>query len=151
MFCPKCGKEIPENQAFCASCGAPLTQAATPGAPAPVAANTSGMGSSAQIPPEIRGWNWGAFFLHWIWGIGNSVWIALLCLIPFVNLVMMFVLGAKGSEWAWAARKWDSVEHFKRNQKNWALAGLIVFLVGVVVWVIYIVIAIAAAVSTSNA
>ncbi len=34
MFCPKCGKETPDNQAFCASCGAPLTQAATPGAPA---------------------------------------------------------------------------------------------------------------------
>jgi TM2 domain-containing membrane protein YozV len=28
MFCPKCGKETPENQAFCASCGAPLTKAA---------------------------------------------------------------------------------------------------------------------------
>jgi TM2 domain-containing membrane protein YozV len=28
MFCPKCGKETPENQAFCASCGAPLAKAA---------------------------------------------------------------------------------------------------------------------------
>jgi len=27
MFCPKCGKETPENQAFCASCGAPLAKA----------------------------------------------------------------------------------------------------------------------------
>ncbi len=41
MFCPKCGKETPDNQAFCASCGAPLTQAATPGAPAAVAAGIS--------------------------------------------------------------------------------------------------------------
>jgi len=29
---------------------------------------------------------------------------------------MVFVLGAKGSEWAWAAKKWDSVEDFKRTQ-----------------------------------
>ena len=27
MFCPKCGKETPETQAFCASCGAPLAKA----------------------------------------------------------------------------------------------------------------------------
>jgi hypothetical protein len=139
MFCPKCGKETADNQAFCANCGAPLHGLGTP--------NTSGMGSSAQIPPEITGWNWGAFFLTWIWGIGNSVWIALLCLIPFVSLVMVFVLGAKGSEWAWAAKKWNSVEHFKRTQRTWALAGLILLLVGVA----FFVIAIIAAVSTSEA
>lgn len=34
MFCPKCGKETPENQAFCASCGASLTEAAEQAAPA---------------------------------------------------------------------------------------------------------------------
>ena len=33
--------------------------------------NTSGYGSLASMPPEIRHWNWGAFFLTWIWGIGN--------------------------------------------------------------------------------
>ena len=27
MFCPKCGKETAENQAFCANCGAPLAKA----------------------------------------------------------------------------------------------------------------------------
>ena len=27
MLCPKCGKETPDNQAFCASCGAPLAKA----------------------------------------------------------------------------------------------------------------------------
>ena len=34
MFCPNCGKETAENQAFCASCGARLAQATMPGAPA---------------------------------------------------------------------------------------------------------------------
>ena len=129
MFCPKCGKEAPDNQGFCSSCGAPLQGVDT--------MNTSGTGPLAQIPPEIRGWNWGAFFLHWIWGIGNGVWIALLSLIPFVSWVMMFVLGAKGSEWAWAAKKWDSVEHFKRTQRTWALAGLALWIVGVVFWVLF--------------
>src|SRR6516162_11951094 len=34
------------------------------------------------IPAEIKRWNWGAFLLNWIWGIGNQTYIALLALIP---------------------------------------------------------------------
>jgi hypothetical protein len=95
--------------------------------------NTSGMGKLAQIPPEIRAWNWGAFFLGWIWGVSHRVWIALLALIPYVGIVMAFVLGAKGNEWAWASRKWDNVEHFKKTQRNWAYGGFAVAFAGVVV------------------
>jgi hypothetical protein len=51
----------------------------------------------ADIPEEIDRWNWGAFLLNWIWGLGNNTFIALLTLVPFVGLVMPFVLGAKGS------------------------------------------------------
>ena len=58
----------------------------------------------AEIPPELDRWNWGAFFLNWIWGIGNSTYIALLMFVPLVNIVMIFVLGAKGSRWAWLRR-----------------------------------------------
>lgn len=87
---------------------------------------------SEEVPEEIKKWNWGAFFLSWIWGIGNQVWIALLALIPFVNIVMIFVLGAKGSEWAWKAKEWQSVEHFKRVQRLWAIWGTVLFCVGVV-------------------
>lgn len=81
-----------------------------------------------EIPAHLNRWNWGAFLLNWIWGIGNSVWVALLCLIPVVNIVMMFVLGAKGSRWAWQARLWRDEEHFRRTQRNWAIAGVIAWL-----------------------
>ena len=81
-----------------------------------------------EIPDRLNRWNWGAFFLNWIWGLGNSVWIALLCLIPGVNLVMMFVLGAKGSKWAWQNSTWRDEEHFRKTQRNWAIAGLIVWI-----------------------
>jgi hypothetical protein len=91
----------------------------------------------AEIPPELNRWNWGAFLLNWIWGVGNGTYIALLTLIPFFGiLVMPFVLGAKGSAWAWRNGRWDSVEHFKRVQRLWAiwgvvvLAGFILFFVG---------------------
>ena len=80
------------------------------------------------IPAEIDRWNWGAFLLNWIWGIGNNTFIALLTLVPFVGLVMPFVLGAKGSRWAWRNGRWDSVEHFKRVQRLWAIWGVVIWL-----------------------
>lgn len=84
----------------------------------------------AEIPPELDRWNWGAFFLNWIWGIGNSTFIALLMFVPLVNIVMLFVLGARGSRWAWENYPWRDAEHFRRTQRNWAIAGLIVWVVG---------------------
>jgi hypothetical protein len=84
-----------------------------------------------DIPPELDRWNWGAFFLNWIWGIGNGTPIALITLIPGVGLIMMMVLGFRGSRWAWRNKRWDSVEQFKRVQRHWAIAGLIVWLAGI--------------------
>jgi len=90
----------------------------------------SGLGKQSVVPPEIKGWNWGAFLLNWIWGIGNSTYIALLMFVPLVNVVMFFVLGAKGNEWAWKNRTWRNVEHFKDTQRKWRNAGLLLFFVG---------------------
>jgi len=98
--------------------------------------NTSGQGKSSVLPSEIRGWNWGAFFLNWLWGISNGTFIALLCLIPFVNIIMIFILGAKGNEWAWQNKRWESIEQFKRVQKNWAVVGLILFILSIIIWVV---------------
>jgi hypothetical protein len=80
------------------------------------------------IPAEIDRWNWGAFFLNWIWGIGNNTYVALLALIPFFGFIMLFVLGAKGSVWAWRNGRWDSIEHFKRVQRLWAIWGLVIWI-----------------------
>jgi hypothetical protein len=80
------------------------------------------------IPAEIRRWNWGAFFLNWIWGIGNQTYIALLALIPGFGFIWMLVLGAKGNVWAWRNGRWDSVEHFKRVQRRWAIWGAVIWL-----------------------
>jgi hypothetical protein len=99
--------------------------------------NTSGQGASAVVPREIQGWNWGAFLLTWIWGIGNNVLIALLMLVPLVNIVMWFVLGAKGTEWAWRNKRWDSVEHFQRVQREWTKWGVIIALASFVLAAIF--------------
>ncbi len=129
--CTNCGSLVPDGTAACSECGS-LTatiMASTPLLAAQVAGNTSGTGKAAVIPPEIRGWNWGALFLNWVWGIRNSTYIALLCLIPYVNAVMPFVLGAKGTEWSWRNHKWDSVEQFKESQRRWAIWGLVLFVI----------------------
>ena len=106
----------------------------------PTAENTSGQGLSAAVPPEIPGWNWGAFALTWIWGIDNKVWLSFLALIPVlpVTLAMMIILGIKGNEWAWQCKKWDSIEQFRHKQRvwmYWSIAGFIVapilFIIGV--------------------
>jgi hypothetical protein len=90
--------------------------------------NTSGQGPASRVPPEIQRWNWGAFLLNWIWGIGNNVLLALLVFIPLFGFVWMFVVGAKGSEWAWRNKRWDSVAHFQATQRKWAKWGVIVLL-----------------------
>ncbi len=104
----------------------------TPGTvpPAPAAPNTSGQGAAAVVPDEIKRWSWAAFLMNFIWGIGNKTYIALLTLIPVVGIVMIFILGAKGNEWAWRNKQWPSVEEFKRVQKIWAWVGLGLLIVG---------------------
>jgi hypothetical protein len=96
------------------------------------------MEAATAAPADVKRWNWGAFLLTWIWGIGNQVWIALLALVPIVGFVMMFVLGVKGNEWAWKKRRWDSVESFHRTQRKWAIAGLILWGVGIVLYIVAI-------------
>jgi len=88
----------------------------------------------ATIPPELDRWNWGAFLLNWIWGVGNNTFIALLCLVPGVGIIMVFVLGAKGSRWAWKNGRWDSIEHFKRVQRLWAIWAVVIWLGAIVLF-----------------
>ena len=84
--------------------------------------------AAANPGPAPAGWNWGAFLLNWIWGIGNRTYIAFLMFVPLVNFVMPFVLGVKGNQWAWENESWESVEQFRRVQRRWAIAGVIAWI-----------------------
>lgn len=90
--------------------------------------NTSGMGKGHPIPDGVKGWSWGAFFLNWIWAIGNKTWIGLIALIPYLGFVMMIILGIKGREWAWRNKQWESVEHFQKVQRRWSIWGVAITL-----------------------
>jgi hypothetical protein len=159
MKCPKCDWENKDDAVKCALCSADMHGQGVAAAPQGQQAqqnyqpgvapqyqgmpggqyqpggpeqfnNTSGMGSTAFVPAEVRGWNWGAFLLSWIWSIGNSSWIGLLALVPYVGFIMSIILGIKGSEWAWQNRRWQSVEQFKATQRVWAYWGIGI----VIVW-----------------
>lgn len=80
-----------------------------------------------STPEEIKGWNWGAFFLHGIWGIANKTYIALLGFVPILNIPVMIFLGLKGNELAWKYKEWNSVEEFKASQRPWNIAGMVAF------------------------
>lgn len=89
----------------------------------------SGKKEASIVPEEIKGWNWGAAGLTWIWGLYHGVWISLLIFIPLVNLVMWVILGIKGNEWAWKARPWESKEKFITSQKKWKPWGIAFFII----------------------
>jgi len=92
--------------------------------------NNSGHGNlfddSMVVPDEIKGWNWGAFLMPWLWPFTNHVWIGLLAFVPSVGWIMAIALGIKGNEWAWKSRKWRSIEQFKAHQRGWTIAGLFI-------------------------
>lgn len=73
-----------------------------------------------------------------------------LAFVPFAGLVMPFVLGAKGSAWAWRNKRWESVDAFRATQRKWARWGLVV-LVLFVAFFIGIFVAIFASLKSSGA
>jgi len=115
MYCKHCGKKNVEESKFCPFCGKDLDVKNQ---------NNSGV-NEITIPEEIKGWSWGGFLWGWIWAIGNKTWIGLLALVPYIGLIMNIILGIYGREWAWRNKKWDSIEHFKKVQRNWAKWWLI--------------------------
>ncbi len=104
--------------------------------PAPVAATTATVGPNGPLPEELKGWNWGAFLMTWIWAIGNQTYIGLLALISPISLIMAIVLGIKGNEWAWQNRKFESVDQFKKVQKAWAVWGIVILVLTAVLGII---------------
>lgn len=96
-----------------------------------------------DIPREIKKWNWGAFMFNITWGFGNKTYLPLLCLIPLFNLVWIFVCGFKGNEWAWKKGDYQDVDSFLAVQKTWNRAGLIGFIIGIAVLILYIFVLIA--------
>jgi len=94
--------------------------------------------SDGVIPNEIKKWNWGAFMYNIIWGIGNKSYLPLLCLVPLLNIVWIFVCGVKGNEWAWQNGNYSNPREFFLVQDTWNRAGFVAFIITLIFIVIYV-------------
>lgn len=89
--------------------------------------------------------NWGAFFLTWIWGLFNNTYITLIvlpiCFIPKIGSLLVFFLaiyfGMQGNKWALKNKKYKSKLSFLKNQKIIAIVGLMLhttFIISAIIW-----------------
>lgn len=114
--------------------------------------NKSGEGPNVDVPMAIKDkFNWGAFFLTWIWGCANKSYITFLSFatfiiaaIPFANLLYLpaqlgirIWFGIKGNEWAWQNKKFESAEAFHSSQRAWAIGGTIWFCVTTIIGILF--------------
>ncbi|MEG3768845.1 cytochrome c oxidase assembly factor Coa1 family protein [Alteromonas sp. 14N.309.X.WAT.G.H12] len=76
-----------------------------------------------EIPEHLKKWNWGAFLLNWLWGVGNNTYSAFKVFIPIYGFYYLFKLGFHGSEYAWKNGTWRDENHFIKVQRNWARAS----------------------------
>ena len=119
--------------------------------------NMSGKGSSYSVPDIVaKKFNWGAFALDWIWGLGNKSYITLitlplwiLCFVPqlmLLSCILSFGLsiwfGIKGNEWAWQNKHFISIEAFHHYQRKWAIAGIIYITIMFAIPIIFIFLAV---------
>ena len=80
---------------------------------------------------DLKRWNWGAFFLSWIWCVRNKIswWLTAICfilwLLPITNLITSLILGYMGTKLAWENGRWKDWENFQTVQREWNLFGLI--------------------------
>ncbi len=113
MFCRNCGNKLDGGEKFCKGCG-------------------NSIGNYNEIPKGVKGWSWGAFAFAPLWGISHKLWFSLLAFIPYVNFIIAIILGIKGREWAWKKFKSKDVEKFKRKQRGWNIAALVVFIISLI-------------------
>lgn len=101
--------------------------------------NNSGMGDVA--PYSItRYFNWGAFLFNWIWGLKYKKFalllIPLLCIIPYgfiIAIILAFIAGTKGNQWAWEEIQYQNEEDFHNAQKAWVKAWFILAAIALVI------------------
>ena len=81
-----------------------------------------------DFPEGMDRFNWGAFFLGWVWAAAmESVTGVLLSI--FLGFVGNLIIGFRGNKMAWQAREFKDLEDFIWIQEEWTRWGLIVFII----------------------
>lgn len=105
--------------------------------------------NAVLLEKELRIFNWGAFFIPWLWALFNKVWliVALGMIVAFIfvnNLgaaqlleyspidILVFIfsvlVGFTGNRFAWECKNYQSLEKFKKEQRLQSVIILIVFI-----------------------
>ena len=100
------------------------------------------MDNNQALYNDFNKWNWGAFGLGWIWGVGNNCYLALLQFvpIPLMAIVIRIILGIYGTRWAYENGEIKDVNTFFAIQNSWNKAGKIYFFIEIAIFVLMIVI-----------
>lgn len=139
--CPFCAENIPQNTNYCNICESNLENIKSNNIPPSIEFSTENTPKNPDISKtDLKKWNWGAFWLTWVWGIGNKSWLTFWAFIPYFNIIWMFVCGFKGNEWAWKNKNWTSIEEFNQVQKKWATVSnilvLLLFLISLILFAV---------------
>lgn len=139
-LCPNCKKElkvkkcISETQAImrCKQCGKDF----------------SIIFDEKTFSKKFNTFNWGAFFLGWIWCFGNGkiglgillLFLGILIQIPYIGFIFSIpiviigiILGIRGNKIAWNNKKWNSVTDFEKALKAWNIAGILFTLITAII------------------
>jgi len=110
---------------------------------------------TSQLPDELKGFNWGAFWLTCVWGGAHKAkvtnWIILAVILSSIPVTAIMVIGfiltfalaiffgVKGNEWAWKNGKFTSNENFKRTERIWAWTGwiIVILLTAAIIYSVY--------------
>lgn len=109
-------------------------------APGPMESNYArpGMPGLGAVPVELQGgFNFGAFWFTWVWGLNHKKPITLVALvlgiIPYIGSLaaigFAIWVGLNGNRWAWESGRFTSVQdclNCQRIWRNWAIAFLAV-------------------------
>ena len=98
--------------------------------------NMQPVGYGEPVTPDFH-WNWGAFMLNWVFGFANKAWLCFLCFVPLLHIVWIFVCGARAERWAWESGMFENGAAFRTTMRTWNRAGLLLFIVTIVVVVLY--------------
>jgi len=112
----------------------PGTEPEPPPPPRPIDRPTDEQIRQEVVAVEMTKWNWGAFLLTFIWGLGHGYPRSLLIWVPFYNFYEWYRLGRYGNKIAWATGRWTTVDAFRKSQRKWAIWGIIAVTVAFVVY-----------------
>jgi hypothetical protein len=112
-------------------------------------------GNDAAALRQLGRWNWGAFFLTWIWAFAHRLTpLGVVALVPDVlwalrvsgivssglyrlefsaGIVLSVYLAVKGNQLAWRRRSFHDLQHFREVQRVWRNWGLGYFAVNMAI------------------